>query len=402
MPYGELDFSESKLSLDWREVNQMFGADFGEGSRRLLERTLNVAIAEEFKSSVGARPYERVAGGRVWRNGYRRRSLLTRLGRLELVIPRLRQENFQPSWLERFRRLEASVADGLKTMFIRGVSTEGCGDVLQVLCGERVSKSTVSQLAVSLNEQVQAYLQRPIDDQFIFLFLDGITVKIRGELSAEKWSLLVAYGIRADGRRELIGFQKSASESQACWERFLNHLKMRGLHGERLRLIILDGSKGLWSGVAQVYPQVECQLCWVHKLRNVARACPDRYHNDCVVAAAQIMYARSARTAANRFRVWKRRWQSRAPKAVACLERDFDRLLAVFAFPDSIRTIIRSTNVIERTFKEVRRRLRPMGYFQNSPSAFRIIFALFIRMNARWEQRRFHLKAIQEGLKPAA
>ncbi len=402
MSYVELDFSESKLSLDWQEVNQMFGADLGDGSRWVLERVMNVAIAEEFKTYVGARRYERVAGRQGWRNGYRKRSLSTRVGPIELTIPRLREENFQPSWLARYRRIEQSLAEGIKTMFIRGVSTEGCGDVLQALCGERISKSTVSKLALSLNEQVGEYLQRPVDDNFVFLYLDGISVKIRKELSAEKWQLLVAYGIRADGSRELIGFQKSASESEACWERFLNNLKMRGLKGNRLQLIILDGSKGLWKAVGKAYPQVEDQLCWVHKLRNVAKACPKRYHDDCILQAAQIMYAPSARTAAGRFRAWKRRWQALAPNAVACLERDFDRLLAVFAFPESIRKIIRSTNVIERCFREVRRRLKPMGYFQNAHSAFRIIYALFARMNAKWEQKRFHIKAIKDGFKPAA
>lgn len=402
MSYEELDFSVENVSLSWQEVNQMFADDFAEASRLMYERVLNVAIAEEFKSYVGARRYERVEGRRGWRNGYRQRSLLTRLGQVDLTIPRLREEGFQPSWLDRHQRLETKVAEGLKSMFINGVSTEKTGWVMEALCGERVSKSTVSKLAKSLEEEVRNYIQRPLDDRFVFLFLDGLTVKIRRELKAERWLLLVAYGIRADGSRELISFHKYRSEAEACWQSFIDNLKMRGLRGEHLKLIIMDGSRGLWNAVETAYPEVECQLCWVHKLRNIAKACPKRHQEACVAEAAKIMNSRSSRTAANRFRNWRRKWQALAPKAADCLQRDFDKLVAVFAFPKVIRKIIRSTNVIERAFREVRRRLRPMGYFQNAASANRIIYALFAQMNARWEQPDKRIKPIQELFRKAA
>lgn len=402
MSLSELDFSEENVSKSWMEVNRMLGEDFGDGSRWLYERLLNLAIREEFKSYVGARRYERVESRRGWRHGFRPRRLLTRLGRVDLSIPRLRQESYQPSWLDRYQRLEAKLGAGLKTMFIQGVSTAKVGNVLEVLCGERVSKSTVSKLALSLEEEVRAYQQRRLEDDFVFLYLDGLSVKIRKELKAERWQLLVAYGIRADGSRELIGFQKYPSESTSCWQTFLENLKMRGLKGRALRLIILDGSKGLWQAVQTVYPEVETQLCWVHKLRNVANACPDRHRPTCLKEAAQIMNASSARTAANRFRIWRQKWQALAPKVVSCLERDFDKLLAIFAFPATIRQIIRSTNVIERAFREVRRRQRPMGYFTNNASCQRIIYAIFAHLNAKWEQRQYHLKPIKEALLPAA
>jgi len=402
VPRSELDFSLENVCWSWSEVNEMFGEDFGEGSRRVLERCLNVAIAEEFKSYVGAGWYERVEGRRDWRNGYRRHGLRTRLGRVDLSIPRLRQVSYQPSWLERYQSLEGRLAAGLKTMFIAGVSTAKVGDVLEVLCGERVSRSTVSKLALSLEEEVRCYQQRRLADDFVFLYLDALSVKIRKELKGERWQLLVAYGIRADGSRELIGFGKYPSESETCWQLFVENLKMRGLKGSQLRLIVMDGSLGLWKAVRGAYPQVETQLCWVHKLRNVANACPDRHRGACLEEAAKIMNAASPRTAANRFRNWRQKWQALAPKAVACLERDFDRLTAVFTFPQVIRRIIRSTNVIERAFREVRRRQRTMGCFSNNASCQRIIYALFAYLNAKWERPQYHLKPIKEVLIPAA
>jgi transposase-like protein len=287
-------------------------------------------------------------------------------------------------------------------MFISGVSTAKAGGVLEVLCGDRVSKSTVSKLAKELEEEVRNYMNRPLKDDFVFLFLDGLSVKIRKELTAERWQLLVAYGIRADGSRELISFQKYPSESAACWQGFTENLKMRGLKGKHLRLIIMDGSKGLWKAVGDAFPQVECQLCWVHKLRNVASYCTARHRASCVREAAQIMYASSSATAAKRFRSWRRKWQPLVPKAVACLERDFDNLIAVFTFPPTIRKIIRTTNVIERAFREVRRRLRPMGHFPNISSCHRIIYALFAQINTRWELRHKQLKPIKELFNKAA
>lgn len=402
MSYGELDFTQMNLTESWREVNQMLAWDFSDGCRRLLAKTLNLAIDEEYRSLIGARRYERVATRQDWRNGYRSRQLLTRVGLIELKIPRLRRENFQPSWLERYQRLETKVTTGLKTMFIAGASTEKVGDILQVLCGARVSRSTVSKLAQSLNDEVQAYTQRPLDDQFVFLFLDGLSVKIRRELKAERWELLVAYGIRANGSREMIGFAKYRSEASRCWESFLDNLKMRGLKGSQLKLIIMDGSTGLWKAVAAAYPQVEGQLCWVHKLRNVANACPERQRAALMAEITPIMYASSATVAAKRFRAWRTKWQADAPKAVACLERNFDQLLPMFAFPEGVRKIIRTTNVIERAFREVRRRVKPMGYFPNFHSCQRIVYALFARMNARWERPDKRVKPIQEAGKPAA
>jgi len=155
------------------------------------------------------------------------------------------------------------------------------------------------------------------------LFVDALTVKIRFELKAKKVKLLVAYGIKADGSRELISFQQANSESTACWKAFLENLKVRGLVDGNLKLIVMDGSAGLWAAAQEVYPLVEHQLCWVHKLRNVAKYCPKTLRQECVHQATQIMYAPSTGVAAKRFRAWKKQWQSKIPKAVNCLESAF-------------------------------------------------------------------------------
>jgi len=287
-------------------------------------------------------------------------------------------------------------------MFLRGVSTRKVGEILDVLCGERLSASKVSTVVRELDQAVIDFANSPINDDFLFLFVDALTVRIRFELKAKKVKLLVAYGIKVDGSRELISFQRANSESTACWKAFLENLKVRGLVGGNLKLIIMDGGAGLWAAAQEVYPLVEHQLCWVHKLRNVAKYCPKRYQAECVSQAAQIMYASSSTMAAKRFRAWKKQWQSKIPKAVNCLEKDFDKLIPVFQFPQQIRRMIRTTNVIERCFREVRRRLKIMGCFQNSRSCDRIIYAIFNYFNTKWTRNTEKIKAIKDVTDKAA
>jgi len=400
--FRELKFSEKNIWRSLKEVKEMFGEDIGKASRWSLEKVMNIAISEEYRDFVGAGRYERIGGRRDWRNGYRRRHLLTAIGEVELEIPRCREERFQPSWLERYGRIEGRLREGIKGMFISGVSTRKVGDVLEILSSARVSASTASNLAKELDEQVRSFAQRPLEDRFVFLFLDGIGVTIGHEIGARRYCLLVAYGIRSDGSRELLAFQKAYSESAASWQSFLENLQMRGLKGRNLKLIVLDGGKGLWKGLQKVYPLIPAQLCWVHKLRNIATHCPKIHRRRCVAEAKRIMYAKSAVRAADRFRHWRRRWQKRAPNAVSCLERDFEKLVAVFTFPEGMRSLLRSTNVIERCFREIQRRVRPMGYFRNSASCQRVVYALFAYCNKQWEKQRTRLIVVKNHFNQAA
>jgi transposase-like protein len=164
----------------------------------------------------------------------------------------------------------------------------------------------------------------------------------------------------------------------------------------------MDGGQGLWAAAQEVYPLDGHQLCWVHKLRNVAKYCKVSDREQCTREAARIMYAKTEKLACRRFRVWRQRWQRVAPKAVACLERDFDKLLPIFSFPESLRKIIRTTNVIERCFREVRRRLKVMGYFQDSKSCDRIVYALFTSSNSTWKRRTNHVQAVRTFMTHAA
>lgn len=402
MSVRELDFSNHNLTVDLAEVKRMFATHANEGCRSLFKQALELVMAEELYWHLQAGWKQRTEVRRGHRNGYRPRSLLTSFGQVELEVPRDRAGEYQPDCFERYKRVDRAVDEGIKSMFLRGVSTGKVGEVLEALCGFSLSASYVSSVTRQLDKLVRSFENSPIDDDYAFLFIDGLTVRVRFELKVKPMVLLVAYGIKRDGSRRFLSFRLVKSESHANYLSFLENLKARGLKGHRLDLIIMDGALGLWSAVEEVYPDRPHQLCWVHKLRNLAKYCPRRFQEQCTREAARIMYAGSSGKAAKLFRTWRRKWRRTAPKAVDCLERDFDRLVPFLQLPRSFQKLLRTTNVIERCFREVRRRLKVMGYFQNSKSCRRIVVSILEYFNYKWSKRANRIKAIEEYYTKAA
>jgi len=200
--------------------------------------------------------------------------------------------------------------------------------------------------------------------------------------------ILVVYGIRADGVRELIDYRLARKgESQAAWEGFLTSLKNRGLEGRSLQLAVLDGNRGLWNALDMVWPDVPRQRCWAHKLRNVANHLPKKLQPACMDQARDIYDAANYTEAVRAFKRWERIWKPLAPAATACLEQDFEDMLRFFQTPKSMWVKLRTTNIIERVFREVRRRTRPMSCFTNTQSVDRIIYAIFNRQNNLWREK---------------
>ncbi len=398
----ELDFTKHNLSVDLEEVKKMFSEDFNGACRHLVKEAFEGIMRLDLEAYLGADRYERSASRRGRRNGFRPRRLLTSVGVVDLKVPRPREGGYEPGVFDRYKRVHKVVDKGIKEMYLKGVSTRKVRDVLDALCGDGVSAGYVSQVTKQLDSEVKRFENEPIGDEYAFLYLDALSVRIRYELKAKRRLILVAYGIRRDGSRRLLSFMIGKRESQATWRSFLENLQVRGLAGRSLELIIVDGAAGLWAALDDVYPLVPHQLCWVHKLRNLARYGPRRDVEAFLAEAAGIMYAGTARKAAGLFRKWKRRWQEMNPKGVACLERDFHRLIPFFEFDPSFHKVIRTTNVIERSFKEIRRRLKVMGYFQNSKSCSRIVLSQFYYFNAKWDHMKKWIEPIGNYFTKAA
>ncbi|MDM7913568.1 MAG: IS256 family transposase, partial [Methanotrichaceae archaeon] len=357
-----------------------------DGCRGTVKTLLEQAMRPECDMHIGFIPYERGVGKPDSRNGYYERDLESVFGLLEnLRVPRTRKGTFRTALFERYKRRQKRVEMLIREMFVRGVSTRKVGEVLKPLLGIEPSSSTVSSIAKTLDAEVKKYKSRPIKDEFKYLILDGVTMKVKEAPHARSISVLCAYGITTYGRRELIAFDGARAESEACCEAFLESLWRRGLQGEKLDLIITDGSPGLIRGVELVYPGVRRQRCWAHKDRNIASKVRRKNQEECLLGARKIYHQKSRRAAIEAYRQWEERWKDEEPAAVECLARDLEEMLSFYSMPEHHWKKIRTTNLIERIFREVRRRTRPMTCFANRASCDRIIFAVFDGFNKRWE-----------------
>lgn len=362
--------------------------DFKPMARQELKRLLERRLEEEMAEYLGVSRYERAADRPDYRNGHYVRHLLTEMGDLELLVPRSRKGGFPSRLIERYARRCRSIDRVLLACFCLGLSTRKAASVLAPILGEKVSASTISRIAKGLDEEVALYHSRALEDRYRFLFFDGVVLRSKGALKVQKKILLCAFGITVDGRQEIIDFHPSASESQACWEAFLNDLYRRGLHGSCCELMVTDGGLGLHGALEIIYPKIPYQRCWAHKTRNVLDKVRKRDQEVVKKALNRISHALNQREATQAYWRFAQRWRGIYPRAVACLEKDLDDLLTFFRIKDStLWSRLRTTNLIERAFREVRRRTRPMGVMANKDSLQRIVFAVFHHLNHNWSQQ---------------
>lgn len=385
----ELNFlRDQKVHESWQEIQWNFMEDIEKAVEGQISHYLNKVLRIEADMQLRARCYERALGRVDYRAGYRRRSLITPKGTFELMVPKARSTPLRFSLFDRYRRLWKRVDRILCEIFLAGSSTRRTGEVLELLLGTRVSAQTVSRAIQELTPLAERFHARPLEDRYRVLLLDGVRQSIRtASGKAKKKIILVAYGITVSGHRELIDFRIAPSESEAAWYGLLNNLYHRGLEGESLELIVSDGGAGLIKAIEFIYPDADHQRCWAHKLRNVAEKVREADRKKVVAGARRIYLAPNRKAATRAFKQWSEKWQSIYPRAVRCLEKDLDSLLTVFNYPAPMRVLIRTTNAIERSFKEVRRRTRPIGCFSNIQSCDRIIYASVAYMNAKWEMK---------------
>jgi putative transposase len=331
----------------------------------------------------------RKAGG--YRNGYYERGFATVFGTIRLRIARAREKSFLPPGVKRLQRRAPALAMLIREAFLRGLSTRQVGRVVSTLTGEVVSAQTVSRLIRDLDEAVSEFHRAPLADEWAYLFLDGVSLRVRRPSGRKRVQMLVAYGVRRDGQRQLLAFLRSQGESQAAWEGLLGELYRRGLQGENLQLILTDGCAGLAAAIQTVYPRVLHQRCWVHKMRNILEHVRKRDYDEVKRGAQAIYRADNRRQAEAAFRAFRQRWQREYGPMVRRLERDLPELLSFFSFPRHLWKKLRTTNVIERCFVEVRRRTRPMVCFVNVKSVDRIIYSIFQRFTLEWKTRTLNL-----------
>jgi putative transposase len=391
---AQLYLNDKDLDLRWSQIQQDFTGELKKESQIALRKLLTTSMEIQVQDLIGSEKWQHNYQRTVYRHGYRSRSLLTTFGHLANIrVPRISSGNLTFHCFKAYKQRTSDVDELILKMFLAGVSTRRVKEVLEPLLGYNcISSSSVSEITKSLNVQVNKYHARRLVDDYVYLIADGVYFNVKNPVWKKRRCVLVVYGIKSNGTRELIDFELAPhGESQIAWERFLYRLYKRGLEGNSLRLIVRDGNKGLKNALANVFLNAPQQPCWAHKLRNVSNKLPRKLQSLCINQARDIYNAIDAKIALKTFKSWAKTWQPIAPKAVTCLNEDIFDLLNFFNEPEHMWKKLRTSNIIERCFREVRRRTRPMSCFQNSESVQRIIYAIFYRQNKIWENKTLKL-----------
>ena len=385
------DLSSLRLADLWREVKtteEDIWGDIKLETKMYLKKIIEGCLIEEQDMVLKAPRHARYKARIDYRNGYYFRSLETTLGTIEyLKVPRNRLTSLESKVFKKYQRKHVDLTKLIKDCFLAGISTRRIGEVLEDVIGSSVSAATVSNIAKTLDSYVRAFHIRPIEDKYRYLFFDGINLRVKSLENKNKRTILVAYGVTWDGIRELISFRIANSESEDSWYMFIDSLYRRGLKGDFLNLVTIDGNRALALAVNTVYPYVDVQRCWVHKLRNIASKLPKKAYDTCLFDAKKIYMAESKKDAAGIYKKWVTKHSDIYPKAVECLTRDIESMLYFFDYPKDVWPKIRSTNAIERSFREVRRRTRPMTCFENDKSCSRIIYGVMSHLNKVWKNK---------------
>ena len=387
---AQLYLNDKDSAVRWSNVTEEFTGELKKETQIALRKFLTTSMEIQVQDLIGSDKWKHNYQRTVYRNGYRSRSLLTGFGYLANIrVPRISSGKIRFNCFKAYKQRSSDVDELVLKMFLAGVSTRRVKEVLEPLLGYNcISASSVSEITKSLNVQVAKYHARKLIDDYVYLIADGVYFNVKNPVWKKRRCVLVVYGIKSNGIRELIDFELTSNgESQIAWERFLNRLYHRGLEGKNLRLVIRDGNKGLKNAFNNIFLNVAQQPCWAHKLRNVSNKLPRKLQGICIAQARDIYGATDHRAALRIFKSWAKTWQPIAPEAVACLNEDIFDLLSFFREPKHLWRKLRTSNIIERCFREVRRRTRPMSCFQNSDSIQRIIYAIFFRQNKIWETK---------------
>lgn len=372
-------------------LHEVIWAKIASGVKKFIKGFIENLLTQEITDRIGAERYERNSRRRGYRNGHYLRNLLTKFGPIEDIrVPRLDQGGMEFTVLNRYEHRRRDVDAAIGRLFLSGVSTRKLKGLARELFGQEVSAQTVSSTLACLDQELEQYRSKPLADTVEFLFLDGISQKVR-EIGIEKKVALCALGIHRpevgeeQPRKELLSFQLTEVEDTESWRGFLADLKGRGLLGKNLKLIVTDGNPGLLKALKAIYPFVKVQRCIAHKMRNVAVKVRKVNRAHCLKEAKFIFAAENRKEAVKRFKTWEARWLVEEERAVKCLKKDLFNCLHFYDFPPERWKSIRTTNILERSFREVRRRTHPMNnFFTNEASSDRIMFGISQMLNKNW------------------
>jgi putative transposase len=350
--------------------------------KQLVREALQETLEAEMNDTLSARKGERTSERIGYRSGYYSRTLITRVGKLELRVPQDRQGRFSTEAFERYQRSEKALVSALAEMYVQGVSTRKVKAITEELCGHEFSASAVSSVVKRLDEQLSQFAGRQLEEGFAYLILDARYEKIRESGSIRSRAVLVAIGIDWDGRRQVLGVDLANRESTGSWKEFLLSLRQRGLKG--VEMVVSDDHAGLRKAIAEVLPEAIWQRCYVHFLRNAVDYLPRKGDDDCLRELRWLYDRRDLNEARKDLASWLQRWQEKYPRLCAWVEDNIEETLSFYSLPHGHHKHLKSTNMLERLNEEIKRRTRVVRIFPNAPSCLRLIRALAVETHENW------------------
>ena len=350
--------------------------------RTLLQELVQELLEQEMTRALAAAPGERTPDRVGYRAGHYPRSLMTRVGKLELRVPRDRDGRFSTELFERYQRSEQALVSALAEMYIQGVSTRKVKAITEELCGHSVSASTISRINKRLDRTLTAFATRELDEPMPYLILDARYEKVREHGVIRSQAVLIAIGIGWDGRRHILGVELANRESRGSWKDFLVQLRKRGLHG--VECVVSDDHDGLRKAIREVLNEAAWQRCYVHFLRNALDHIPRKADDDCLQELRWLYDRRNIDEARADLAAWLARWQTVYPKLTDWVEDRIEETWTFYRLPRQHHKHLKSTNMLERLNEEIRRRTRVVRIFPNRDSCLRLVRALAVETHEDW------------------
>src|SRR6202048_3386445 len=359
-----------------------------DGLREIVRAVMQEMLEVEMTDALGAEKGARTAGRLGYRSGYYTRTLVTRVGKLELRVPQDRDGRFSTELFERYQRSERALVAALAEMYVQGVSTRKVKAITEELCGHSFSASSISAINRRLDESLAQFADRPLAEAFPYLILDARYERVREAGVITSQAVLIAIGIDWDGRRQVLAVELANRESRSSWREFLLELKARGLHGGEF--VVADDYAGLRAALREVLAEAAYQRCYVHFLRNALDHVPRKVDDDCLQELRWLYDRRDLTEARRDLAAWLGKWSAKYSKLTGWVEDNIEETLTFYRLPRQHHKHLKSTNMLERLNEEIRRRTHVVRIFPNGESCLRLVRALAVETHENWlEQHRY-------------
>lgn len=381
--------------LNWKELMR----EDAEFLKPLMREVVQQVLEAEMEEALGAQKSERTEGRLGYRSGYYNRTLVTRVGKLELRVPQDRQGRFRTEVFERYQRSEKALVGAMAEMYVQGVSTRKVKAITEELCGHEFSASTISRINQTLDEELEKFSQRKLEEVYPYLILDARYEKVREDGAIRSRAVLVAIGINWEGRRCVLAVDLANRESQSSWRDFLLALRKRGLR--EVECVVSDDHAGLKKAIQEVLTESAWQRCYVHFLRNALDHLPRKADDDCLMELRWMYDRRTLDEARRDLAAWLAKWSGRYPKLCDWVENNIEETFTFYRLPRQHHKNLKSTNMLERLNEELKRRTLVVRIFPNAESCLRLVRALAAEIHENWIEamRYLNMDALAEQKK---